>query len=749
MSRLDVSFGAKDTGLEPTLKRVEKGLKGAGTEADKAAAQVNTSFDQMKSGAMAVGKVFAGAFAITKLVSGIKGLVSDMDELGKTATRLRLPVGEVQTLQIAAKTAGSDINSIVRSMERAQVAATEAGRGVERYVNEFEALNINANEFNKLDHQGRLRVIAEAYSNASDKGEAYTSLTRIMGRSVGELLPLLEKGAAGIDDISNSISKLDDADVRAIEEMNDALTMMSESIKTSLMQSIIAIRPQLEWLTENLKNSAQMIGDILGNKVGGKGTDAAAAMETLRQIEAAGGIDNLGQDSGNKRINDRRAALDELWKSYDSLTRSTAESLIQLNQWREAMMRGDISQEEFEKLAAAQKQRLDTARQLAEQEKESAIMADELAAKAVEQSQAAEKALKMEGKLTAEMEKRLAKMNPVNESLEETQSHIAKIFEEFGSAGDDVDDLVAKMRELEDPTERVRMIEAINEVVKLRGDEAKLIEQIAKDKRKADEEAKKAIEQQEKEEAAINALFQKRIEAEESLFAMRLRSIGRDQEADALEKEVAMRNESLRMARDLGITQQEAIEMLKEQEQLQAAINNQMTVAELIANRHAAGPGLTMSEQAKKMREDLGAMAEVLGKDMQRMNLRDIAKEMGIDRFGKSEADLIREIQKELEKVKSQTVSIEVDPNATKEEVDGLLKQIGEDFKNSPVSIEMEDSDAKKVAQDIQDQLNDGLEIGIKNKNATGLLDSINKAVDHMQKLLEKIEPKLPTPSII
>jgi hypothetical protein len=293
------------------------------------------------------------------------------------------------------------------------------------------------------------------------------------------------------------------------------------------------------------------------------------------------------------------------------------------------------------------------------------------------------------------------------------------------------------------------MIEAINEVVKLRGDEAKLIEQIAKDKREADEEAKKAIEQQEKEEAAINALFQKRIEAEESLFAMRLRSIGRDQEADALEKEVAMRNESLRMAKDLGITQQEAIEMLKEQEQLQAAINNQMTVAELIAKRHAAGPGLTMSEQAKKMREDLGAMAEVLGKDMQRMNLRDIAKEMGIDRFGKSEADLIREIQKELEKVKSQTVSIEVDPNATKEEVDGLLKQIGEDFRNSPVSIEMEDSDAKKVAREIQDQLNDGLEIGIKNKNATGLLDSINKAVDHMQKLLEKIEPKLPTPSII
>jgi hypothetical protein len=533
--------------------------------------------DGLQKSLLTAGKAIGSFFAARAIVSGIRGMITDMDELGKTATRLRLPVGDVQALGLAAKTGGTDITTLVRALERAQVAATEAGRGTATYAREFEQLKINIAEFQGLNHEGRLRVLADSYANAADKGEAFTALTRIMGRSVGDLLPLLDKGGDAIDELGRSITRLNDADVRAIEEMNDQIEAMSQTVRTSLMQGLLALRPQLEWFTATLRDGAVGIRNML-DPAGGTGLkgDLFDVLETLREIDSMGGV-------ASERTDARFQALAGRFEGMNDELKIMARQILDSEQIARDLASGRLTESEAEQHVQIVNRIADEARAALAIEQDRQSVAAATTEHLEEQAAAAEKIAESEAKADAALQKRLAGMAPLREQLKAILEEGRQIFDDQGSTTENFNFLRRKLEGTTDPAQRLELIQSMERLLDLRDQALKIEQEITREQETAAQAATRAAEEaaaaKERELRAAQdaARLQDQQNRSAAAFAaetqaLQLELAGRKDLADALREESRMREDSLRLAERLGVSEAQALNLLREQANLRRQI---------------------------------------------------------------------------------------------------------------------------------------------------------------------------------
>jgi hypothetical protein len=716
MSEYTVKFGALDTGLQATLKNTRRDITGVGTDSKKAAQEVGSSFDDMKSAAMNVGKAFLAAFAFTKIVSGVKGLINDIDELGKTSTRLRLPVGEVQTLQAAAETAGTSIETIVRSMERAQVAATEAGRGTERYKEEFAALNINLGDFQKMDHAGRLRMIAQAYSTATDKGEAYSSLTKVLGRGVGELLPLLEGGAAGIDDISNSIAKLDDADVKAVEALNDSFELFKTSIKTAAMQIIVDLRPALEKLMEGAKaagSSVKSLADYLKFGTIQTGESLGEVILMMKEIEKH---EKNASWYGTRRLENLKERVSRMPEElvFQAKIAQEVEKLSDL------YSSGAISKEELIRRSreirnqqSSYEEMTKSAKEAEEAEKLKAIEARAAAEAAADYAKESEKAEKALDRLLPKLQEKLGKIDELPDQLMAVAEAISEVFNSMQvSTLEELNELLEKTT---DPQAKLEIANSLNNLIGLMDRHEKIEGQITAEKKrqqdandKLEAQAKRAQQDADKLLELEKARTIARQNLEVEIMLLKMEKEGRKELADGLREEIELRKKAKEIAKD-GLDENWVLKRLKEEAGLRKEIAD-----------NAEREKDAVEEKSKIMRSD-----------------RDIAKELGIDPFGfKTRKELREAIEEERERLKREELE--------KEKI--LLDLLEEEREKAKAAKE---ENAKENAK-ADDQMKEDIKEGVKHQDtAAKTMEKIRTAVDSINRLVGIIEPKLPTPSLV
>ena len=218
--------------------RIETELRADSTqlraEFTKAQQRVRRFTDGVKSAATSVAGIAAGAIGIRAGVQIFGELGDKFDRIGKLSNRFNLPEEDVQRLAVASEITGSNIEKMVAALTKATVAGVEAEQGMVTYSRAFEALNINVDEFNAASPDQKLSLLAGAFSNAKNESEAFTAAYRILGKSGGDLIPLLRENSDGIKNLTKNLETLSGDDVKAIEDFNDQMTVLKSNLQAEL-----------------------------------------------------------------------------------------------------------------------------------------------------------------------------------------------------------------------------------------------------------------------------------------------------------------------------------------------------------------------------------------------------------------------------------------------------------------------------------------------------------------------------------
>lgn len=273
-------------------------------------------------------KAALGIGSVVAIAETFKASMEAYDALGDTATKLGESSEALQRVDYAAKLSGSSMEGVASAVLKLEknlgdLENTKAREALERYGLTVEGVM-------SLPLDQKLLAYADAFGKARADGTGYTDLLTMMGKSAGELIPLLEEGSDGIKAMFGDAMVIDDAGVKRLGEMNDAFDGMIMKMKALTAESVI-------------------LGDqtmkMIGNLAGGQKDWFTGIMSALGQGKGMSFKDQLdlllGRVDQQKEDNDAAVAEAEKKKQELQKTREEKAKRMQENSDKAAAAKTD------------------------------------------------------------------------------------------------------------------------------------------------------------------------------------------------------------------------------------------------------------------------------------------------------------------------------------------------------------------------------------------------------------------------
>ena len=250
--------------------RVNMGLDSAQFQAG--VAKVGKSMDDVAKKAAvfgaAIGAAMAGAAAV--MSAAIKRTIADADNMAKSAQKFGVGVEELSRLKHAADLSGVSLDTLGTSLRKLSQNMQETAKGAKNTATEaFTALGVSVK-----NSDGSLRSSTEVMGDVADRlsrmqdGAQKTALAMaIFGKSGSELIPMLNAGRDGINEMMQEADRLgivlDTNTAKAAEAFNDNMARLGRVWDGLVMKLTAELLPALETLAENMMDFANNHGDLV------------------------------------------------------------------------------------------------------------------------------------------------------------------------------------------------------------------------------------------------------------------------------------------------------------------------------------------------------------------------------------------------------------------------------------------------------------------------------------------------------
>ena len=337
--------------------------------------------------------MIAGALGVGAVIGGIKKLVDEMSRIQDLATRFGESAESMQRVGLAAQLAGSDIEGIAKSMTVVTKNAYEAAQKGGAMGEAFAALGINAGEFVNLPIEQKILELAKGFENGKGSGENLALVMKILGKSGGEMMPLLSQGLQELQTQFANTTVVSNSTVASLENFGDqwdsfkqkfsvggaviieVIMLIAGTIGAAIGGSITQMGIAWDTAVTGFKNG----GAVIGNALTGNFSKASEAFEKYKN-----GIKHGFNESKNNAIatgETIKEVFDDIYnKPVDSGTNKNNDALV------EGIEEAVKAEEERKKLAdeiatmqeEARMKDLSLAEQILELEKERALLIDEM-----------------------------------------------------------------------------------------------------------------------------------------------------------------------------------------------------------------------------------------------------------------------------------------------------------------------------------------------------------------------------------
>ncbi|NBW16972.1 MAG: hypothetical protein EBR82_54250 [Caulobacteraceae bacterium] len=204
------------------------GVASGANQVSKALRQVSDAAQRTADGVATLKNLaFAAIFsqAAQSVASYANNVAKAVDQTNDLAERLGINVEKLQALQMAAKLSGVD--DITGALQKVTVAVGKATDGSEEQAKAFEKIGLSVDELAAMSPEEQFAAIQKAIAALPTPAERAAAAVALFGKSGVELLPLMNKHLAEVEERMRRLGAVVGEDqVSAIGDMNDSLDMV-------------------------------------------------------------------------------------------------------------------------------------------------------------------------------------------------------------------------------------------------------------------------------------------------------------------------------------------------------------------------------------------------------------------------------------------------------------------------------------------------------------------------------------------
>lgn len=219
---------------------------------DKFRGQLATMGNQFRS----VGNTLATAFAVGSSV-GIAALTSFgmfADDIADMAGRLQIGAESLQGLGFAATQTGSNLGDVEKGLRNVSKLVGQAEQGNQAAIKTLQMFGLSFQELAGLTPDEQLKKVADVIASLPDQASKTAAAMKIFGKAGASLLPMLEGGAAGIDEYRQQAEKLGlvmkQSDIDAGGKLADTFGTVKQQASALANTIGAALAPSMQYALE-------------------------------------------------------------------------------------------------------------------------------------------------------------------------------------------------------------------------------------------------------------------------------------------------------------------------------------------------------------------------------------------------------------------------------------------------------------------------------------------------------------------
>ncbi|MDA8095590.1 MAG: hypothetical protein M0T84_17115 [Betaproteobacteria bacterium] len=184
--------------------KVAESMKGVKESVESA----NKTIKGMQDAFMAISELAVGGVVGEKILDMGKDFAEASEQIRRTAQMTGMTTGQVQELGYAATATGASSQTMSDGMRALSRVMLQAENGSKTAVAAFENVGISQEEIKSSSPHALLMRIADAYRGAADSANKSANAQALFGRAGVELIPTLDLGSKGLDDLASKARDL-------------------------------------------------------------------------------------------------------------------------------------------------------------------------------------------------------------------------------------------------------------------------------------------------------------------------------------------------------------------------------------------------------------------------------------------------------------------------------------------------------------------------------------------------------------
>jgi hypothetical protein len=247
-----------------------KPLDDAEKKAKEAADRVSASWKKIGDTAAKAGA--AGLAAVGGLTALAAKAASAGAAIDDAAKRSGASSKDIQRLGYAAEQSGGSTEGLIVSLKFLSKSIVDARNASSPAAKALKDLGVNLSEIDGKSAEVQFEVLADAFKKVDDSALKTDLALTIFGKAGGELIPLLDEGAAGVkklgDELTNMGGVLDEAAIAKAAEFDDQLAATKKQLGAFVNQIGIDLIPIIQDGIKDWQSWAVVIGGV-GVAIGG------------------------------------------------------------------------------------------------------------------------------------------------------------------------------------------------------------------------------------------------------------------------------------------------------------------------------------------------------------------------------------------------------------------------------------------------------------------------------------------------
>lgn len=245
----------------------------------KAFDEAEGSLTGLSKSAVAAGAAIAGALSVTALSDWVQGSIDAIDKTDELAERVGMAASEFAGLQYAAKFASIESDALASTLTKFNQTIARAAEGSKKESEAFASIGVALRDSaGNVKAAGPLILeLADRFAELPDGPQKAALAIDLFGKQGAKLLPLLNRGGAGIKELTDQARELglilSDETYKAAGEFNDSLDVLGQRSDAAGFQVAAELLPALNDVTGLLVDVATKseatadVANILGGAI--------------------------------------------------------------------------------------------------------------------------------------------------------------------------------------------------------------------------------------------------------------------------------------------------------------------------------------------------------------------------------------------------------------------------------------------------------------------------------------------------